>query len=106
MTFVSPGAVTCLVPASDLGRTVSIVVTGNTCIDSLKYIILKKEKFLNKTLCKKIPLDKKIILVTAHRRENFDKPLKGVLNALKRIAKKYKDVFLILFILSVTRLTN
>lgn len=72
----------------------SIIVTGNTVIDALLYVKEKGESFINKKL-RSLPPDKKIILVTAHRRENFGKPLKNICNALKLIAENNKDVIII-----------
>jgi UDP-N-acetylglucosamine 2-epimerase (non-hydrolysing) len=69
----------------------SIVVTGNTVVDALFYIIKKKKVFVARTL-RHLPLDKKIILVTMHRRENFGAPLRSICKALKIIAKNNPDV--------------
>jgi UDP-N-acetylglucosamine 2-epimerase (non-hydrolysing) len=63
-----------------------IIVTGNTAIDALLYIKHRKKAFLNKDLMG-LAKDKKIILVTAHRRESFGKPLRDICNALKIIAR-------------------
>jgi len=42
-----------------------------------------------------VPLNKKIILVTMHRRESFGKPIRNICHALKSIARQYKDVIII-----------
>jgi UDP-N-acetylglucosamine 2-epimerase (non-hydrolysing) len=70
-----------------------IFLTGNTIVDALKMII-KKNKSPDFDF---LPLlkSKKIILVTAHRRESFGKPLKNICYALKEIAKKNSDVAII-----------
>lgn len=75
----------------------NIAVTGNTVIDALLFakekinnsndLILffeKKFNFLNK--------NKKMILVTGHRRENFGSGFENICYALSLIAKKYPDV--------------
>jgi UDP-N-acetylglucosamine 2-epimerase (non-hydrolysing) len=72
----------------------SIVVAGNTGIDSLKYMAAKKYDFLNNSL-RKVPENKRIVLLTAHRRENFGDRLISVFNAVKDIASKYKDVLMV-----------
>ena len=72
----------------------SIFVTGNTGIDSLKYIIDKEYDFIDKHL-QKMQWDRKIILLTAHRRENFGKGLADVFKAAKKIASKYEDILVI-----------
>ncbi|MDW8296417.1 MAG: UDP-N-acetylglucosamine 2-epimerase (non-hydrolyzing) [Raineya sp.] len=72
----------------------NIFVVGNTGIDALFLcldIIEKKqlsyEKFFNK-----INFQKKLILLTAHRRENFGQPLKKICEAVKHIAFAYPDI--------------
>jgi len=70
----------------------TITKTGNTVIDVLKYTIKDdfnfKEDVLNNINYEK----NKVILVTAHRRENLGKPLENICNAIKYVARKYKDV--------------
>ncbi len=72
----------------------SIIVTGNTTIDALIYIKNKIRSFKDRKL-RNLPADKKIILVTAHRRENFGEPLKNICKALKRLAKENKDIIVV-----------
>lgn len=67
-----------------------IIITGNTVIDALKIVSKIKYESKNK-IFNEIPLNKKIILVTAHRRENFGEPMKNILNAIKHIANKYPE---------------
>lgn len=68
----------------------SIVVTGNSVIDALKYVSTQAEpKEITDILAKLV--GKKIILVTAHRRENFGKPIENICDALKELAS-YKNV--------------
>ncbi len=82
----------------------SIVVTGNTVIDAL-FLILNKIK-QNRKLKEKITLklktqnlklsdDKKIILVTGHRRENFGEGFVNICEALKMIALNNPQVDII-----------
>ncbi len=68
----------------------AIFVTGNTVIDALKTTIDKEYKFKNPVL-KKVDFDNKVILVTAHRRENIGEPLENICNAIKRIVRDYED---------------
>jgi UDP-N-acetylglucosamine 2-epimerase (non-hydrolysing) len=67
-----------------------IAVTGNPVIDALQTIIARPFSFDDGPL-RGIPWDRRIILVTAHRRENFGGPLKSIFRALKRIAEKYSN---------------
>lgn len=72
----------------------SIVVTGNTVIDALNWVV--KQPFdLEKSPLKDIPWEKQIVLVTAHRRENFGKPIRSICNALRKIANNIKSVHLV-----------
>lgn len=71
----------------------TIFLTGNTVVDALKMIINKKRDSNLKFLPS---LDKKkLILVTAHRRESFGKPIENICYALKAIAEKNSDVEII-----------
>jgi UDP-N-acetylglucosamine 2-epimerase (non-hydrolysing) len=66
-----------------------IFVVGNTSIDAL-FLCLKKisgKKPDSFAPFNSIDFDKKIILVTGHRRESFGKPLENICHALKMIAE-------------------
>lgn len=65
----------------------SIFVTGNTVIDA----IVKFDSSIHKSI-KMDSSDKKQILVTCHRRENFGKPLDNIIAAIGDIASKFPDV--------------
>lgn len=74
-----------------------IKVTGNTVIDSLLYA-LEQPFTPDHTNFKRIPLDKKVILVTAHRRENFGIPLENICRALLTIASTYPSEIHVVFL--------
>jgi UDP-N-acetylglucosamine 2-epimerase (non-hydrolysing) len=82
-----------------------IVVTGNPVIDALKYVAEQDEPKEVKELLNELgiqvtpalrlhsaPLsaeeNKKLILVTAHRRENFGQPIENICHALKELASR------------------
>lgn len=69
-----------------------IFITGNTAIDALKTTVKKEFKFYNPVLRELEASNKRVILVTAHRRENIGEPLRNICKALKYIAEKYEDV--------------
>ena len=73
----------------------SIIITGNTVIDSLFWTVKKLESNFSNTkineLKNKIDFSKKVILVTAHRRENFGIGLESICKALIQIAQ-HNDV--------------
>lgn len=68
-----------------------IYITGNTVIDALSTTVKKEYKFEHPVLST-LNFKKKIIFMTAHRRENLGEPLKNICNAVKEIAMKNKDV--------------
>lgn len=69
----------------------SIYITGNTVIDALRTTVSSTYEFANETL-KDIDFNKKVVVVTAHRRENLGEPLENICNAVKEIATSHKDV--------------
>ena len=75
----------------------SIEMTGNTVIDSLLDIASNSSDVLPASLAGVPWKDRKIILVTAHRRENIGKPLENVCQALQMIADKYENEVCIIF---------
>ena len=71
-----------------------IYITGNTVIDALKTTVSKDYK-----LCESMAdvdfENNRVILVTAHRRENLGEPLENICRALKRIVTDFEDVELV-----------
>jgi UDP-N-acetylglucosamine 2-epimerase (non-hydrolysing) len=85
-------------------REESILVTGNTVIDALKIVIDKigsdqsMKVEIESTIKAKgyeIKKDKKLILITGHRRENFGEGFIQICGAIKEIALRYPDVDLL-----------
>lgn len=72
----------------------SIVVTGNTVIDALLDVAARPYDWHAGELAQ-VPLDRRLILVTAHRRENFGAPLNNICAALLEIAARFPDVQLV-----------
>lgn len=68
-----------------------IYITGNTVIDALKTTVSDSYEFETPEL-KEIDFSKKVILLTAHRRENLGEPMENIFRAVKKIAQEYKDV--------------
>lgn len=66
----------------------SIYVTGNTAIDALKTTI-KKEYYHSELEWAK---GSRLILITAHRRENLGEPMKAMFRAILRVLKEHPDV--------------
>ena len=70
----------------------AIFVTGNTVIDAMKYTIKEDYIFENRELNEIDYKSKKVIIVTAHRRENWGIGIENICNALKIVACENKDV--------------
>lgn len=70
----------------------TIFVTGNTVIDAMKYTIKEEYIFENCKLNSIDFKDKKIIMVTAHRRENWGIGIENICKALKIIVEENKNV--------------
>lgn len=65
----------------------SIYVTGNTAIDALKTTV--KDSYWNEQL--EWAADSKLILITAHRRENIGVPMQHMFRAIRRIIDEHPD---------------
>lgn len=65
-----------------------IVVTGNPVIDALQFVSKQTEPAETKDLISRLGINTnhRLILVTAHRRENFGKPLEAICSAIKELA--------------------
>jgi UDP-N-acetylglucosamine 2-epimerase (non-hydrolysing) len=68
----------------------NILVTGNTIIDTLQLIARRPFDLQNSPL-RTIPFDRRLVLVTAHRRENFGRPLMEICSAIKELIRIYGD---------------
>lgn len=69
-----------------------IFVTGNTVIDALSSTVREGYVFEDTFLKQYDFTGKRVILVTAHRRENLGEPLENICKAIYAIAEKYADV--------------
>ena len=77
------------------GITEGIFITGNTVIDALKTTVKEDYVFSTDELNHLPYKEKKIILVTCHRRENYGEPMKHIMLALRQIAERNEDVELV-----------
>lgn len=69
-----------------------IFITGNTVIDALHKTVTDDFKFDDEKLANIDYENKRIILVTTHRRENLGEPMRHVYKALKDIVNEFDDV--------------
>ena len=66
--------------------------TGNTVIDALMMVI-KKDFVFDEPILNEIDYEnKKVILVTAHRRENLGEPMENIFGAIRKIVEDFADV--------------
>ena len=72
-----------------------IFISGNTVIDSLLLMIKDNYIFREPLLKDKKIFEKKIILVTMHRRENWGEPLKETCQAINKIIYEHSDISVI-----------
>ncbi len=71
-----------------------IHITGNPTIDALQTIIQQPEPLKTTHILDQAGISnngKRLVLVTAHRRENFGKPIREICRALQRLANRYRD---------------
>jgi len=72
------------------GKTAGVVVTGNTVVDALLFV-RDRVRHLPEPSWYPPFRDKRIILVTAHRRESWDGGLANIALALRQIADEFPD---------------
>jgi UDP-N-acetylglucosamine 2-epimerase len=68
-----------------------IWVTGNTGIDALLSIASQPYRFEDDSLRAIVEGDRRVVLVTAHRRENLGEPLADICRAVARLAEEFAD---------------
>ncbi len=73
----------------------NIFVTGNTVIDALLSMIKTDYCFKEALLNQLDYEEKRVIVMTCHRRENWGEPMVGIFKAVREIAKSHKDVEII-----------
>ena len=73
----------------------NLFITGNTVIDALKTTVRDDYRFATEELNRLPYGEKKVCLVTCHRRENYGEPMKNIMLALRQIAEENEDVELV-----------
>ena len=66
----------------------TIYITGNTAIDALKTTV--REDYQNKYL--DWASDSRLIMITAHRRENLGEPMQNMFRAIRRVMDEYPNI--------------
>jgi len=65
----------------------SVFVTGNTVIDALKFTV--RDNFTDEALA--WAADSRMVLLTAHRRENWGEPLQNIFRGIRRAIERLPD---------------
>ncbi|MEG1752317.1 MAG: UDP-N-acetylglucosamine 2-epimerase (non-hydrolyzing) [Christensenella sp.] len=74
------------------GITENVFVTGNTVIDAFSTTVRKDYVYKDKQLSALDFTGKRVVLMTAHRRENIGQSLENICNAVKCLQDEFKDV--------------
>lgn len=72
-----------------------VYITGNTVIDAMKHTVEENYVFENDELNNIDFVNKKVIMITAHRRENWGQGIENICEALNKIVEENKDVELV-----------
>jgi UDP-N-acetylglucosamine 2-epimerase (non-hydrolysing) len=72
-----------------------IVVTGNTVIDALLWTVGKRFPYGDAALDGLDEDERRVLLVTAHRRESWGAPMEAVGRALQRLAQDHPDLLIV-----------
>lgn len=69
-----------------------IFITGNTVIDALFQVVKKDYRFNNEKLRNIQMDDRRLVVVTSHRRENFGQPIKNICEGIAGLVAKFPDI--------------
>src|SRR5690606_22591706 len=69
-----------------------VFLTGNTVVDALLGIAAQERPVADAALREALSAERRLVLVTAHRRESFGAPLREVFEAIRALADRHPDV--------------
>lgn len=69
-----------------------IFITGNTAIDAMGYTVKKDYVFADDTLNQLDFENRRVIVVTCHRRENYGEPMEQIMKAIAEMVRLHPDV--------------
>ena len=69
-----------------------IFVTGNTAIDAMQYTVRGDYTFTTELLNHLDFVNRRVIAVTCHRRENYGKPMQDIMHAILEVVERHPDV--------------
>ena len=73
----------------------NVFVTGNTVIDAFKTTVRKDYQYKNEQLRNENMEGRRVVLVTAHRRENLGEPLENICRAIRELSQEFPDLLFI-----------
>lgn len=73
----------------------NIHVIGNTVIDALQWAVARPVEFSSPELLALESDDRRVLLVTAHRRENLGENMVSIGKAMRRLASQYPDLLVV-----------
>jgi len=68
-----------------------VLVTGNTVVDALRTAVARRVPFGDSDLERVVGSGRRLVLVTAHRRESWGEPMRRIGRAVARIARDHAD---------------
>ena len=72
-----------------------VVVTGNTVIDAMLQVSQLPQKFSDSRVAGAVAAGRRIILLTAHRRENLGEPMQAIAQAVAELARRFPDTLIV-----------
>lgn len=73
----------------------SIVVTGNTVVDALEWAVAQPASFSDEELRAAAASDRRVLLLTTHRRENLGPNMDSIGRAVRTLAQRYPDLTIV-----------
>lgn len=73
----------------------NVFITGNTVIDALHTTVQKEYRFSVDALNGLDYQNRRVVLLTAHRRENYGQPMENIMAAVRELAQRYPDALFI-----------
>lgn len=73
-----------------------IVVTGNTVIDALQLVTQREARWTDPALAEAMSSGRRVVTVTAHRRENWGEPLHRIGRAIASLARSHPETLFVL----------
>lgn len=77
------------------GITEGVFVTGNTVIDAI-HMTVKQDYIFKEPILNTLDFEhQKVILVTAHRRENYGQPMENIMSAIAKLVREHSEIHVV-----------